>query len=80
MQITISKISSDLTAKAITDFDQTQKALQRFEAQDNPITISETSAKNDCTNGQCSVIAKSTGDRCRHCVSNSGDIYCWEHK
>lgn len=80
LQMTISKISSELPTKAITDFEQTQKALERFEAPDNPITISETNAKNDCTYGQCSATAKSTGERCRHCVSNSGDIYCWEHK
>ena len=48
MQITISKISSYLPTRAITDFDQTQKALERFEAPDKAITIFETSAKNDC--------------------------------
>jgi hypothetical protein len=80
LQLTVSKISSELPSKAISDFDQTQKALERFEAPDNPITISETNAKNDCTYGQCSATAKSTGERCRHCVSNSTDIYCWQHK
>ena len=34
----------------------------------------------DCTYGQCQAIAKSTGKQCRHCVSNSGDLYCWQHK
>jgi hypothetical protein len=37
MQITVSKISSELPSKAITDFDQTQKALERFEAPDKPL-------------------------------------------
>jgi hypothetical protein len=33
----------------------------------------------DCTFGQCNAIAASTGNRCLHCVSNSGDSYCWQH-
>jgi hypothetical protein len=37
----ISKISSELPNKAITDFDLTQKVLERFEAPDKPIKISE---------------------------------------
>jgi len=35
---------------------------------------------NDCRYGQCSATAKSTGLRCKHCVSKSGDLYCWQHK
>jgi hypothetical protein len=34
----------------------------------------------DCQYGQCQATAKSTGNQCRHCVSNSGDLYCWQHK
>lgn len=34
----------------------------------------------DCHYGQCQAIAKSTGMQCRHCVSNEGDWYCWQHK
>jgi hypothetical protein len=34
----------------------------------------------DCNYGQCYATAKSTGKRCKHCVSNSGDTYCWQHK
>jgi hypothetical protein len=34
----------------------------------------------DCHYGQCKATAKSTGNRCRHCVSNEGDSYCWQHK
>ena len=37
----------------------------------------ETSA---CKHGQCHATAKSTGKRCLHCVSNKGDMYCWQHK
>lgn len=33
-----------------------------------------------CTYGQCYATAKSTGNRCQHCVSNQGDFYCWQHK
>lgn len=33
-----------------------------------------------CKYGQCSAIAKSTQKRCKHCVSNEGDLYCWQHK
>jgi hypothetical protein len=34
----------------------------------------------ECRYGQCQAIAKSTGYQCRHCVSNSGDSYCWQHR
>lgn len=34
----------------------------------------------DCNFGQCNAIARSTGQRCKHCVSNRGDLYCWQHK
>lgn len=30
--------------------------------------------------GQCQAIAKSTGEQCKHGVSNKGDKYCWQHK
>ncbi len=33
-----------------------------------------------CKNGQCRATAKSTGNRCKHCVSNYGDSYCFQHK
>lgn len=33
-----------------------------------------------CRFDQCHAIAKSTGVRCRHCVSNYGDLYCYQHK
>ena len=33
----------------------------------------------ECNYGQCHAIAKSTGKRCLHCVSNKGDRNCWQH-
>ena len=33
----------------------------------------------DCKYGQCHATAKSTGNRCKHCVSNQGDMYCYQH-
>ena len=33
----------------------------------------------ECRYGQCHATAKSTGRRCKHCVSNRGDYYCWQH-
>jgi hypothetical protein len=33
----------------------------------------------NCQYGQCQAIAKSTGQRCKHCVSNPGDAFCWQH-
>lgn len=32
-----------------------------------------------CKYAQCLGTAKSTGNRCKHCVSNNGDSYCWQH-
>lgn len=34
----------------------------------------------NCKIGQCQATAKSTDNRCKHCVSNSGDSYCWQHR
>lgn len=34
----------------------------------------------ECNYGQCQATAKSTGKRCKHCVSNRGDRYCYQHK
>ena len=34
----------------------------------------------ECQHGQCQATAKSTGKRCKHCVSNSGDRFCYQHK
>ncbi len=37
-------------------------------------------APADCRYSQCTATAKSTGKRCRRCVSNDGDAYCWQHR
>lgn len=34
----------------------------------------------ECQYSQCQATAKSTGNRCKHCVSNRDDKYCWQHK
>lgn len=36
--------------------------------------------KAACNYGQCQATAKSTGNQCKHCVSKSGDRYCFQHK
>jgi hypothetical protein len=33
----------------------------------------------ECKYNQCKAIAKSTEKQCKHCVSNKGDSYCWQH-
>lgn len=33
-----------------------------------------------CKYDQCHATAKSTGNRCKHCVSNEGDRNCWQHE
>lgn len=37
-------------------------------------------AEMACKYDQCHATAASTGQRCKHCVSNRGDYYCWQHK
>lgn len=34
----------------------------------------------ECRFNQCQATAKSTGRQCLHCVSNSGDKFCYQHK
>ena len=34
----------------------------------------------ECRFGQCQGTAKSTGRQCLHCVSKSGDKFCYQHK
>jgi hypothetical protein len=33
----------------------------------------------ECRFGQCQATAKSTGKQCLHCVSKSGDKFCYQH-
>lgn len=52
-----------------------------FSLQSNAIKPIKTEINDaSCKYGQCKGIAKSTGNRCKHCVSNAGDSYCWQHK
>jgi hypothetical protein len=51
-----------------------------FENLDSGKTISAEIIKQDCKNGQCQATAKSTGKQCKHCVSNAGDKFCYQHK
>ena len=43
-------------------------------------SVEMTDVALECQHGQCQATAKSTGKRCKHCVSNSGDRYCYQHK
>ena len=42
--------------------------------------VTATTETVNCKYGQCQATAKSTGQQCKHCVSNPGDRYCWQHK
>lgn len=33
----------------------------------------------ECKYSQCQATSKNTGKQCKHCVSNDGDLYCWQH-
>ena len=47
----------------------------------NEIAIKEKAKfSQNCKNGQCQATAKSTGKQCKHCVSNAGDKFCYQHK
>lgn len=50
----------------------------KIERTSNSYKIEENLAMK-CKYGQCTAIAKSTGKTCKHCVSNSGDKYCYQH-
>ena len=44
-------------------------------------TIKETKIENvKCKFRQCNATAKSTGKRCKHCVSKKEDYQCYQHK
>lgn len=34
----------------------------------------------ECKWSQCQATAKSTKKQCKHCVSEEGDLYCYQHK
>jgi hypothetical protein len=46
----------------------------------NELNITSIETEYDCKWDQCHATAASTGQRCKHCVSNEGDLYCWQHK
>lgn len=49
-------------------------AVQVYDSQATSYTVA------GCKYSQCKATAKSTGNRCKHCVSNKGDSFCWQHK
>lgn len=54
-----------------------------FAQSDNVSTAIELSTEEtcyECKYDQCHATAKSTGKRCKHCVSSYGDKYCWQHR
>jgi len=53
-------------------------AKPNFES--NKVNLVSVETNTKCHYGQCNATARSTGNRCKHCVSNSGDRYCWQHK
>ena len=65
----------------------TSLSLTSFSSNENPSKVNsnkgndkEVVVPTDCHYGHCHAIAKSTGKRCLHCVSNEGDLYCYQHK
>ena len=54
------------------------KGVENSERFNNAGLVSSISV--ECKYNQCQATAKSTGKQCKHCVSNSGDINCWQHK
>jgi hypothetical protein len=49
-------------------------------SQGQQAAASTPSATLECQHGQCTKKAESTGKRCKRCVSNAGDRYCYQHK
>ncbi len=45
----------------------------------NRNTLEISSNYSECKYNQCQATAKSTGNQCKHCVSNSGDSFCYQH-
>jgi len=54
-------------------------SLESFEKVYNYNKARINNAGVDCKYGQCQARTKSTGKQCKHCVSNYGDVYCWQH-
>lgn len=43
-------------------------------------SIQDSTELVECKYRQCNATAKSTGKRCKHCVSKKTDYQCWQHK
>ena len=48
--------------------------------EDNQTIQNESIENVECKYRQCNATAKSTGKRCKHCVSKSSDYQCYQHK
>ena len=48
--------------------------------EDNQTIQNERVENVECKYRQCNATAKSTGERCKHCVSKSSDYQCYQHK
>jgi hypothetical protein len=48
--------------------------------EDNQTVLIQSIETIECKYRQCNAIAKSTEKRCKHCVSNSNDYQCYQHK
>jgi len=46
----------------------------------NLVATTSEGATLECKIRQCNATAKSTGVRCKHCVSDQADFKCWQHK
>jgi hypothetical protein len=55
-------------------------AAPAVKAPNQPHATATVSENVNCKYGQCHATAKSTGMQCKHCVSNLGDRFCWQHK
>ena len=47
---------------------------------DNQTILIQSIENVECKYRQCNATAKSTGKRCKHCVSDSSDYQCYQHK
>lgn len=55
-------------------------SFSKIDNSNTPTNYTKEIIKLDCKYGQCQATAKSTGKQCKHCVSNSGDKFCYQHK
>ncbi len=48
--------------------------------EDNQTILIQSIETIECKYRQCNAIARSTEKRCKHCVSDSSDYQCYQHK